>query len=449
MKITGLGSCLLFIAAAAMLFVPPRWAPLPLLAGICCIPMGIGIEVGLINLQAYRLLLMVGLVRVFMRGERLNDFGMTVDKMICLWAAWVLLSSFSHEFAPGSGPVYTLGIVINIALIYFFGRIWCRDVTSINVIVALMALVLMPIALEMVYEVVAGKNLFGEWIGTNPTAFMREGDVRARGPFRHPILAGTVGASCFPLMVGIWRQYRFAAIFGIVSCLVIVVTSNSSGPLVSLFAGLAMLFAWRYRKYATRAIWWGIAGYVFIDLVSSRHGYDVIFSRADMTGSSTGHYRARIIDATIEHFSEWWLFGTDRTRHWIPKGIGSVVADGRHMDITNYYIFFAVLGGMISMMLLIVIIGKCLAGVIKFVNNESGQIGNEEKFAVWCFGTSLTILALSGLSISYFDQSQVFFWLTVAALTSILGAQNGSKDALFERVSTDVSVKSGKELQYF
>jgi hypothetical protein len=131
-----------------------------------------------------------------------------------------------------------------------------------------------------------------------------------------------------------------------------------------------------------------------------------------------------LIDTTVKHFSEWWMFGTDYTRHWIPTGIGSVLANGKHLDVTNYYIGFGIGAGLLAILLILAILRRCLADVIEQVNQEAGEDESEdalrEKFMIWCLGASLFSHAVSALSIAYFDQSQTFFWLSVATLSSLL-----------------------------
>jgi hypothetical protein len=334
--------------------------------------------------------------------------------------AWMFFASLFHEYEPGSGPLYTLGIIFNISLIYFLVRIWCGSVDEVVSLVAAVGFVLLPVAVEMVVEQAVGKNLFASLGGIPETVIERNGRLRAQGPFRHPILAGTVGATCLPLMLGIWRSNRMAAMIGAAASVMMVLASASSGPVVSLLVGAGVVMCWRFRRHAKRAVWAGIAGYLLIELISSRPAYHVIVTRLDFTGSSTAYYRARLIDTTVKHFSEWWMFGTDYTRHWIPSGIGSVLANGKHIDVTNYYIGFGIAGGLLAILLVLAIIRRCLADVIEHVNDEEGEDAHGEKFMIWCVGASLFSHAVSGLSIAYFDQSQTFFWLSVATLSSLI-----------------------------
>jgi hypothetical protein len=97
-----------------------------------------------------------------------------------------------------------------------------------------------------------------------------------------------------------------------------------------------------------------------------------------------------------------------------------VVAGGKHLDVTNYYIGFGIGAGLLAILLVLAIIWRCLADVIEHVNDEEGENSRGEQFMIWCLGASLFSHAVSALSIAYFDQSQTFFWLSVATLSSLL-----------------------------
>lgn len=421
-----IGIIFFIVVAIALLSVRREYAPVPLLVGCCYMTMGQGLELGAISLPMYRMFLLVGLIRVIMKGESLVGGLNRVDKLVITLMAWMFFASLFHEYEPGSGPLYTLGIIFNISLIYFLVRIWSGSVDEVVSLVAAVGFVLLPVAVEMVVEQAVGKNLFSSLGGIPETVIERNGRLRAQGPFRHPILAGTVGATCLPLMLGIWRSNRFAAMIGAAASVMMVLASASSGPVVSLLVGAGVVMCWKYRRHAKRAVWAGVAGYLLIELISNRPAYHVIVTRLDFTGSSTAYYRARLIDTTVKHFSEWWMFGTDYTRHWIPSGIGSVLANGKHIDITNYYIGFGIAGGLLAILLVLAIIRRCLADVIEHVNDDEGEDAHGEKFMIWCVGASLFSHAVSALSIAYFDQSQTFFWLSVATLSSLLAVHGKS-----------------------
>lgn len=430
------GVIVVLVLGILLLSVPKKWAPLPLLAGCCFITMGQSVEFGPINLQAYRMLIFVGLLRVVMRGERIAGDAGTTDRLIICWACWMFFASLFHEFIPGSGPLFTLGVVFNITAIYYLSRVWCNDVEAITALVGCIAFVLAPIAAEMIYEKLAGKNLFSVFGGLGQV-FIRDGEIRARGSFRHPILAGTVGATCLPLMIGIWNRHRVSAIVGIIACLAMVGASQSSGPVVSLGVGLAVVAAWKFRRHVKRLCWSCVVAYILVEMISNRPAYHVVVTRLDFTGSSTAHYRCRVIDVAVENFSQWVAVGTDHTRNWIPGGIGSVVGDGRHMDITNYYVAMGVMGGFLALCLVVGMIFVGIRNVVIFVNERDNNHTIGDKFIVWCFGAALFTHAISAISVAYFDQSQTFFWMTLGITTSLTLAMTRTEENSEHQSSKD------------
>jgi len=111
-----------------------------------------------------------------------------------------------------------------------------------------MAILLLPIALGNDSRNNLRLTTFFPALGVVPSQpVIRDGHIRSQGPFRHSILAGTVGAVFLPLMVALWYKDRKVAIVGILSCLSMVICARSSGPIVSFVAALGGLFMWHYR----------------------------------------------------------------------------------------------------------------------------------------------------------------------------------------------------------
>ena len=404
------------VAAWALWMSPRRWAPLPLLVGCCYMTMGQGVHLGPFSLPIYRMLLAVGLVRVISKGERISGGLNAIDKLLIAWSCWLLFASLFHLQGPGSGTVFSLGVMFNIFLMYFLIRTWCNDPEQIADLTKMVALLLMPVALEMVCEKLTGKNLFAVFGGVPLNVIARSGRLRAQGPFRHPILAGTVGATCFPLMIGIWRQHRKRALVGIAACILMVVASASSGPVMSLLLGVFALFMWRFRYLTRAARWTAVVTYIILNVCMSRPAYYLI-SRIDLAGGSTGWQRSFLIDSTIKHFSDWWLVGTDYTLDWMPnQGIGA--GDGRHTDLTDYYIVFGVMGGLASMLLVIAILWRAFRWVGIMVDSQLAAV-EDDRFLIWSLGAGLFAHAATSFSVSYFDQSMMFFWMNVAVISSM------------------------------
>jgi len=227
-------------------------------------------------------------------------------------------------------------------------------------------------------------------------------------------LAGTVGAVCSPFMIGIWRRYPWTARMGLAACLVMIFTSASSGPVMSAAAAAFALALWHWRQYTRRLRIAALCAYVLLEIVMRAPAY-YLLARIDIAGGSTGYHRAALIKSSLAHMNEWWFAGTDYTRHWMETGV-SWSED--HADITNYYIKMGVIGGLPLMLLLIAALGTgfyCVGRAVKDKNRSSSK----ETFAVWCVGASLFAHAATCVSVSYFDQSYVFFYTTLGIAGSL------------------------------
>lgn len=408
-------SLVFFIACAlALLTVPRKWAPAALLVGCTYMTLGQGIEIATIHLPVYRMMLLVGLIRVMLKGERIEGGFNTIDKLVLVWSFWSVFAGFFHDQERYS-VIYFCGGVFNVTSIYFLIRIWCNDIEEVQSVIAVVAVILVPIAIEMLLEKATGKNLFSFLGGVPENVYVREGKLRAQGPFLHAILAGTVGATSIPLFIGLFARYRLIATLGIVAGVIMTFASASSGPVMSLLAGSGALMLWRYREHVYKLRIACVIAYLVLMVTMTQPPYYLI-SRIDISGGSTGWHRSFLIEQTFNHLSEWWLFGTDITRHWMPmQGIAS---DPQHTDITNYYISFGVSGGLAAMVLVIVMLLVAFKWVGKTIITW-GDENSERCFMIWCFGATLFAHAATSISVAYFDQSVLYFWLSLAVISSI------------------------------
>lgn len=412
MQLNNFATIFLILNIVALLTVPRRWALTPVLLGACYMTIGQGIELGPFSFTIVRILVAVGFVRVMLRGERMAGGLNWLDWLLILFAIWALLSSLARPNLS-SALVFRLGLVFSTCGIYFLARIFLQSFEDVWLLISIIAIVLLPIACEMVHEQIRNYNVFSVLGGVSPIPYIREGRIRAQGPFMHAILAGTVGAVCFPLMVALWHRYRKLAIVGIVSCVVIVVCSSSSGPLASLLLGIGGIFMWFQRRRMKIVRWTAVAGYIFLDIVMKAQPY-YLMARVPLVKGSTGWHRAELIDSAIRHFSEWWLWGTDYTRHWMPTG---VTWSSDHTDITNHYIKMGVLGGFPMMILFIFTLLKAFSYVGKNIESNKG-LSASTLFMLWTLGASLFANAATMISVSYFDQSYIFLYLVLAAIGS-------------------------------
>src|SRR5262249_26603287 len=234
-------------------------------------------------------------------------------------------------------------------------------------------------------------------------ATIREGVLRAQGPFGHAILAGTFGATSLPLFVGMW-QYRRSkfAVIGAISALVIVAMAGSSGPILALMAGVVGLCFWPMRSNL-KLLWWGLAFALPILQISMSSPIWFIMGRLTVFSGSTGWYRGYLIDMTMRHIGEWWLIGTTSAAQWHPF----------LADVTNEYINEGLNGGLLSLVLFIAI----LVASFRMVGRTARSIRTPRtlRLLAWTLGAALLAHPVTFISVSYFDQNFVMFYLVPAA----------------------------------
>lgn len=425
------GVIFLLITAFAVFTLPRKWAILPLLVGVCYMPLGQGVQAGPFNLTVIRMLMCIGFLRIIVRSERISAGVNSIDRIMLMFGIVAVLSSFFHSDLQ-EAIVFRFGLVLNTLGTYFLIRTFLANRNDTVDVVAATAFLLLPIAVEMLLERSTGYNTFSLLGGVSETLSMRDGKLRAQGPFQHAILAGTVGAVCLPLMIGIWRKHPLSARLGFIACIIMVLTSNSSGPILSaIFAALAIGF-WRWRHLMGQLRIAVVVGYIVLELLMKVPAYYII-GRVDLTGSSTGWHRAALIESSIAHLSEWWLAGTDYTRHWMPTGV-SWSPD--HTDITNQYLQYGVLGGLplMSLFILALVFGFFR---ISFVLRLSSALTDSDRFFVWTVGAALLTHAVTGISVSYFDQSFLFLYMTLAMIGTLHVMQgNSTAEVLTEGAET-------------
>lgn len=370
------------------------------------------IDIGLLHFTCIRMLVAAGLVRVIARRERLAGGMNRLDAMILIWACLALVSSVFHQ-NPSDAFVFRLGLVYDACSIYFLIRIFCQSLNDMVGLWRILSILLVPLAVAMLFEKVTGHNLFSQLGGVREISLIREGKIRAQGPFGHPILAGTIGAVCLPFAIALWHQHRKNAVAGIAACIVIIFASASSGPIMSFLVAISALFMWHWRNRMRLVRWITVLVYITLDLVMIDPAYFII-ARIDLTGGSTGWHRARLIQSAFEHLSEWWLWGTDYTRHWMPSGV-SWSPD--QADITNYYLYMGVIGGIPLMLFFIAILVKGFSFVGQ-VLRQFADLPIKSSFNVWTLGTSLFVLVSASISVAFFDQSSFFFYMTLAFIGS-------------------------------
>lgn len=409
--------------AILQLFLPFRLAFLPLiLAGL---HLG-NVEV-LPELTPARTLILLGLGRALFSGKLyVPNLRSTTDKLFILFSISALLSTLGHEpddWIPSPFSARA-GLVLNVAGTYLYSRTYIRDIGDLLSFSRILIFALAPLSVLLTVEQKTQRNFYSALGSHGESTMVREGRARASGPFRHPILAGTAGATAIPFALLLWRNgSRTLGALGATAALGIVMASASSGPLAAVAVALASIPLWRLRTHVAKLLWFGLI-IAFLYILIRGRGPWYLMASLDLVGGSTGWHRAKLMDQAFLHMTEWWLWGTDYTRHWMASGTRS---NPNHVDLTNYYIHLGVIGGLPLLTCLVFIILISMRDLSRSMSLLR-QANDHREFYFWTLGVALVTHAFSFVSISYFDQMYIYFYFLIG-LIATTNAQIFNRDS--------------------
>ncbi|MEY2486526.1 MAG: hypothetical protein QOH39_2174 [Verrucomicrobiota bacterium] len=417
--ITFIGFVFLAIMAIMTWSLPRAQALIPALITTCYMPLGQVFMIGGLHFPIFRLLLLVGFCRVVARGE-IQCLKMTLPDKLFLW--WCLATLILGTLAaPSFDRLVNRGGAVYDALgAYFLFRCWIRNLDDVINAVRFLAWMIVPLAASMVIEKFTARNVFSMFGGVPAITVEREGTLRCQGAFMHPILAGTYGATMFPLFFGLWFQRgksKRAALVGAASSAVITLAAGSSGAMLTMVASFIGFALWRYRYHMRRLRWGVVCVVIALSFVMKAPVWYLIARMSDIVGG-TGWYRSYIIDQAIAHFNEWWLVGSTYTAHWAPAG-QVLAVDPNNMDIINNYVSEGLAGGVVKLGLFLAIIVQGFKSIGRWMRARS--VSNSDRLFVWSIGVVLMAHCVSFLSVSYYDQI-VVMWYWLLATLSMLAA---------------------------
>ncbi|MGP8153997.1 MAG: hypothetical protein ACLQBQ_07645 [Smithella sp.] len=432
LNLTPLGLAFLVTMGLLILVLPRRLVFLPFIMAVSYTTLGQRVMIAGLNFDIIRILLLFGWVRLLIRGE-LKAFDFTViDKLII---AFVLASIITATILTPTMDTFInrMGQAYNTILTFFLFRFLIRDLDEMISVLKITAIVILPLALSMIIEKSTQRNIFSMFGGVSEFTMIREGHLRCQGPFRHPILAGTFGATLFPLFLALWNRHtkgRTFAYIGIISSTIITVTSASSGPLMAYLASLIGLCCWPLRNKMRQVRWLLLAGIAMLALFMKAPIWFLIGRLGFITGG-TGWSRSELIDQAVKHFNEWWLLGTTYTADWtfgVGNGLVTLPDDPNMVDITNQYLFIGVQGGILPLILFILIIAYCFQSLGKTRRILADQ-SSYKQIIPWVLGSALFAHAVTFISVAYFDQMRLMWvWLlSIIALVASLSLKKKDK----------------------
>ncbi|MBE0540485.1 MAG: O-antigen ligase family protein [Verrucomicrobia bacterium] len=426
---------LCLVLLVAQLKLPRPYAFAPLLVAACHFQNVPVVEIGG-ALTITKLVILVGLFRAVREQSLAWSSQKRLDLWVAIWAGVMIFSGFLHDPKDHNPITIRLSQVHNVLGAYLYARAFLRSQDDILRFCKCLAVVLLPLALMVAVEKATTWNLYQTIGGGTEGSQIREGQVRATGPFSHPILLGTFAATSLPLVAILYRQHRRWAIAGAAGCVMVVFCSASSGPIMTLLSGLLALGFWRFRESVGWIRRLAICVIIVLHVVMQAPVW-YLLARVNVVGGSTGWHRAELIQKAVDHIGDWWLIGTDYTRHWFPYGVGW---SEYHTDITNHYLHMGVTGGLPLMLCFIMILVKAFQ-LLGWRIRLMRRARDVSEFNLWCAGAALFAHCVTFFSISYFDQSTVTFSLLLGLVPGLCAAKLNSAAAR-DTTSTGPSLPS-------
>jgi hypothetical protein len=159
---------------------------------------------------------------------------------------------------------------------------------------------------------------------------------------------------------------------------------------------------------------WGLVfAVVGLHIAMNAPVYYLIARFGNMFGGH-GWHRAMLIEQAIAHFHEWWLIGTKNTAYWMPFSI--LPNEPNMVDITNQFILEGINGGIVNLSLFVIIIIAGFKQIGRALRKGEGESTLHFQFFVWAIGVSLFIHVVNFISVSYFDQMFIIWYLLMAMI---------------------------------
>jgi len=410
------------LAVLLILLLPRKYIVVPFFLTALLIPLGQRLVIVAIHFSMFRLVIIVGLCRVLwnqIRGStssRRIHFN-PIDK-IFFWYSISNVVTFTLLFSETQAFVNRMGFALDSLGTYFLLRLAFEDEDDVDRAIKVLAVVCGIVALSMMNEQLTGRNLFSIFGGVPQFTNVREGALRSQGPFEHAILAGVFGAIMIALFIRLWwrRDSRAIALLGVVSSVIIIITSKSSTPLAAGLGVVSVVLMWPLRT-RMRILRWGIVcALIGLHIVMKAPVWSLI-GRFGAIGGSSGYHRYILVDNFIRRFNEWWLIGVKDTSHW-----------GYDMwDVSNQYVAVGVSGGLVTLALFLAVIVYCFKGLglARKVAEIDGDAARARGF--WALGAALFANIVAFFGITYFDQTQIAWYALLAMIAALTSSSDSAR----------------------
>lgn len=400
------------------------------------LPPEVSVTISGLAFPAYRMVILPIAFFLLLSGARRKSRFSFPDLMVLGACSWTLLA-FTHHFGIGSGMISASGIAVDVMGSYFIARSCVRSTTDLRVFLILIAPGLLFAGLMMLIESYthsvilrqAAANVFGSrsvYSGSEVagslqlTNEVRLGLMRAYGPFSHPILGGVLLGSALSLyaLSGLRSWPRFvgllAAPLGFFSL--------SSAAVMCLMFGIGLIVADKIIRPIKGVSWWLVSGFIFLIAAfleaASKGGLVNVLIRLTLN-PQTGHWRKAIWEYGLASIGRNPLYGIEFQPFVRPDWMGSASVDA-------HFLAQGVRDGVVTPILMLTAFIYTVIWLGRRVAN-SARADRDTLFAV---NVSLVVLVLSGMTVTYFAESQI--WLMTILGVGVSLAQFSAKPVASE-----------------
>ncbi len=394
----------MLLTGLLMLVLQRRYVIIPFLLTTILVPGGQQLYFAGVHWYVLRLVILAGCLRLAKARFEVPGGLNAIDKLFILWALSRAIAVMLL-YQEGGAVVNQIAFWLESFGGYFLLRYLIRDVDDIVLTAKVLAIIAAVVGLCMLNEHFHSINVFGYLHSSPLIPQVRDGQIRAEGPFRHPILAGCFGATLLPLFFWLWKSGRAKGIAaaGIIGSTAIVLTSASSTPVLAYAGGVLGLCLWPIRR-SMRVVRWGIVVAIAGLALLMKAPVWFIIAHVNVIGGSGGWDRAKLIDVFVTHFQDWWLLGTKDAGTW---GIDM-------WDLSNQFVAEGETGGLLTFALFIAMISQGFSRLGRMRRLVEGD--REQEWLIWSLCAVMLANIFSYFGVSYWDQTRVSWWAFLAMI---------------------------------
>jgi hypothetical protein len=404
----------MLIAIVLILTVPRKTGIVPFLFAVLMIPIGQVVVIGGVHFTMMRILILAGLARAAWPKASSSESRFVtgfsaIDQVVVLWtvSAFIVITL---QWMNAQRLIASLGDFVDALGSYLVLRFLIPDGEAIRRTVKVLAAICVIHGICMINEQITGLNVFNLIGGVNipVETTIRNGQLRSSGVMG-PLGEGVFAGVLVPLFLWLWteRNSRMAAVAGLAGATAMLITTHASTPWMACGGALLGLSFWSLRKQM-RIVRWGIVLILVALHLYMKSPVWHLISDVNLTGDSSSYHRYFLVDATIRHFSDWWLLGYKYYDKW-----------GWDMwDTSNLFVATALSGGLVSLAFLIAAFSRSFGAIGTARKQVNGD--RRQEWPLWCWGSTLFAVVLScfGVAFSYHLQIELFALLACISVAT-------------------------------